>query len=277
MKSIIFSICILFSFNFAFSQVIDTIYLWPNQVPGATLAKAPAILSDNTSKNVIRLAEVTNPLLLAYYPEKNTTNTSIIVCPGGGYHHLAINSEGTEVAEWLNQLGISAYVLIYRVPDNRDGALQDVQRAIRLLRQENKKYKIGVMGFSAGASLSARAATQFQIENYSSFDKADDLSSKPDFAGLLYPAYLDLGENRTLSPELIISENTPPLFIFGTADDKYGNSALAMTTAMRDNNRPVELHFLPEGGHGYGMRKGNIAAETWPLLYEKWLLNQIAE
>lgn len=88
---------------------------------------------------------------------------------------------------------------------------------------------------------------------------------------LIYPAYLDKGDNRGISPEFVFSNQTPPYFIFGTADDKYGNSSLVMTAALRDHKIPVELHMLPEGGHGYGLRKGNIAAETWPGLAENWL------
>lgn len=271
MKHILISGYLFLIIGLAYAQQIDTIYLWPNEVPGATFQKAPAVVSNDTSKNVVRLSMVTNPIMVAHYPISNTTNTSVIICPGGGYRHLATTSEGYEVANWLNTLGITAYVLLYRVPDNRPGALQDVQRAIRLVRKKDEKQKIGVMGFSAGGSLSARAATLFNKESYTAIDSSDILSSKPDFAGLIYPAYLDEGENRNLTPELEISENTPAMFIFGTADDKYGNSALVMTTALRDNKRPVELHFIAEGGHGYGMRKGNYAAETWPSLFEKWL------
>ena len=132
------------------------------------------------------------------------------------------------------------------------------------------------MGFSAGGSLSARAATLASNKTYLPIDKIDSLSCRPDFALLVYPAYLDLGNNRSLTPELIVNQQTtPPMFIFATADDTYGNSALVMTTALRDAKVPVELHFMPKGGHGYGLRPGNIAAETWPGLAEKWLKRMI--
>ena len=135
---------------------------------------------------------------------------------------------------------------------------------------------MGVMGFSAGGSLSARAATMASNKTYQPIDKTDSLSCRPDFALLIYPAYLDLGNNRSLTPELIVNQQTtPPMFIFATADDTYGNSALVMTTALRDSKIPVELHFMPKGGHGYGLRPGNIAAETWPELAEKWLKRMI--
>ena len=127
------------------------------------------------------------------------------------------------------------------------------------------------MGFSAGGSLSARASTLFDRNTYPKVDDADNLSCRPDFALLIYPAYLDNGENRTLTPELAVNEQTPPMYLFATADDKHGTSALVFAGALRDNKVPVELHLLPEGGHGYGLRPGNAAAETWPKLAEKWL------
>ncbi|CAN0379619.1 unnamed protein product, partial [Ectocarpus sp. 4 AP-2014] len=130
---------------------------------------------------------------------------------------------------------------------------------------------LGVLGFSAGGSLSARASTLFAARTYGQIDHADTFSCRPDYSLLIYPAYLDLGENRNLTPELKMDADIPPMFIFATADDPYANSALVMTTAMRDAKIPVELHILPTGGHGYGLRSGNIAAETWPNLAEVWL------
>ncbi len=156
--------------------------------------------------------------------------------------------------------------------------MQDVQRAIRIIRSKAKGWdlnsdKLGVMGFSAGGSLSARASTMYENKTYESVDNMDAVSCKPNFAMLIYPAYLDRGENRSLTPELKVNENTPPTFIFQTADDRLANSALVYTKALRDAKVPVELHLLPEGGHGYGMRPGIVAAETWPKLAEKWLKN----
>ena len=127
------------------------------------------------------------------------------------------------------------------------------------------------MGFTAGASLSARASTLFKKQTYTPVDKIDSLSCRPSFTMLIYPAYLDQGPNLTLTTELQISKEVPPMFIFQTADDPYGNSALVMAGALRTAKVPVELHFLSKGGHGYGLRTGKTAAETWPLLAAKWL------
>lgn len=267
---------LLFSFTtMVFAQTRDTLYLWPGEVPGESMPKSNPIQTDNTSGNVTRLTDVTNPALIVFKPQTAlSNNTAIIVCPGGGYNILAIDKEGYEIAEWLNTLGYTAFVIQYRVPQKQKEALYDIQRAIRLVRKNASTWgveKIGVLGFSAGGSLGARAATRFTGDTYTKSDQIDQASSRPDFGLLIYPAYLDNGENRTLTPELTITEDTPPLFIFGTADDTYGNSSLVMAGALRDHKIPVELHLLPEGGHGYGMRPGNIAAETWPGLAERWM------
>lgn len=271
-------ILLVISFNL-FSQNKKTIHLWPGQVPGETKAKHAPVKTDNTSGDVIRLTDITDPAIIVYPASKENNNgAGIVVCPGGGYNILAIDKEGYEIAEWLNKLGFSAFVLQYRVPKKEKGALQDVQRAIRIVRINAKKWnlntdKLGVMGFSAGGSLSARASTMFNNKTYEGIDGIDETSCKPNFALLIYPAYLDAGEDRTLTPELSVNADTPPTFIFQTADDRLANSALVYAQALRDSKVPVELHLLPTGGHGYGMRPGNAAAETWPKLAEKWLLN----
>lgn len=270
-------IIFIFSVSLSNAQIRDTIYLWPSKVPGENEVKHAPVQTANTSRNVTRLTDVTNPALIIFEPDASLNNgAGVIICPGGGYSILAIDKEGYEVAEWLNRLGFTAFVLQYRVPGKQEGALRDIQRAIRIIRNGATTWKLnpeklGVMGFSAGGSLSARASTRFTIETYAKVDSIDLISCRPDFSLLVYPAYLDEGENRTLTTELLVNNNTPPMFIFGTADDKYGNSSLVMATALRDNNIPVELHFLAKGGHGYGLRSGNIAAETWPHLAEVWL------
>jgi acetyl esterase/lipase len=269
---------LFFSFSiFSLAQTRDTIRLWPGKVPGEPGVKHAPVKTPNTSGDVIRLTDVTNPAFVVFKPEAKVSNGGgVIVCPGGGYNILAIDKEGYEVAEWLNKLGFTAFVLQYRVPNKQTEALYDVQRAMRIIRSKASQWglntnKLGVMGFSAGGSLSARAGTRFAVKSYPGEDVLDSLSCRPDFALLIYPAYLDKGDNRSLTPELIIGSNTPPMFIFATADDTHGNSALVMAAALRDHKIAVELHFMANGGHGYGLRPGNIAAETWPKLAEIWL------
>jgi acetyl esterase/lipase len=245
--------------------------------------KQPPVFAASENDKIIRYSEVTNPAVEVFLPDPAIKNGSaVIVCPGGGYQILAYDLEGTEIAAWLNRLGYTAFVLQYRIPDKKAGALQDVQRAIRIIRNNSKKWdidaeKIGVMGFSAGGSLSARASTLFNKRTYTPVDKSDSLSCRPSFTMLIYPAYLDQGPDLSLTPELELSKEVPPVFIFQTADDPYGNSALVMAGALRNAKLLVELHLLNTGGHGYGLRPGKIAAETWPILAEKWLKTTLKE
>lgn len=268
MKKVVLT-CLL-SFAVMTLAAQQKIELWPGKVPGVENTKQAPVLDTKTESGVIRITQITNPTLEVYQPQGGGNGSGVIVCPGGGYGILAYDKEGTDVAKWLAKQGFTAYVLAYRVPQQREGALQDIQRAIRVVRQDNKQLqKIGVIGFSAGGSLSARAATRYNETTYPKVDAADELSCRPDFALLIYPAYLDEGTNRTLTPELTITEQTPPMFLFGTSDDFFANSALVMTQALRDHKIPVELHMMSKGGHGYGMRSG--AGLQWPVWAEQWL------
>jgi len=264
-----------------FSQKKDAIYLWPGKVPGELNEKRTPLFDIPQKDDVLRCTEVTDPLVEIWLPEPGRGNGSaVIICPGGGYKILAYDKEGTEIAAWLNKLGFVAFVLQYRIPDKKEGALQDVQRAIRLVRNNAQKWninpeKVGVMGFSAGGSLSARASILFNKRTYPPIDKPDSLSCRPSFTMLIYPAYLDQGPGLTLTPELELNKDVPPIFIFQTADDQYGNSALVMAGSLRNAKLPVELHILPAGGHGYGLRSSSYAGETWTLLAEKWLRNVV--
>jgi acetyl esterase/lipase len=279
MKTIISIILVSMIAFESFSQKKDIIYLWPGKVPGEVKEKQAPVIDATGKDNVLRFSEVTNPAVEVWMADPSNNNGSaVIVCPGGGYRILAYDKEGTEIAAWLNKLGFTAFVLQYRIPDKKEGALQDAQRAIRIVRNNAGTWKIdpekiGIMGFSAGGSLSARASTLFNKKTYPAVDKADSLSCRPAFTMLIYPAYLDQGPNFTLTPELQLTKDVPPMYIFQTADDQYGNSALVMAGALRNAKLPVELHLLPAGGHGYGLRPGSQAGETWPILAEKWLRN----
>ena len=247
--------------------------IWPDKRPAEVVLKKGKMKQEMGKDDILRIQQMPVPTLQKFPVVKSPKGKVVIVCPGGGYQILAVNHEGTEIAQWLNALGYTAYVLRYRVPDNREGALQDVQRAIRIARAENPGKQVGVMGFSAGASLTARAATRFQSPSYTATDETDTQSARPDFAALIYPAYMDEGEHHTLTPELTITEQTPPFFVFQTADDHYGNSALVISQALRNHKIPVQLHIYEKGGHGYGLR-ANLAeaASKWPKLMEEWLL-----
>lgn len=254
----------------------DSVYLWPNAVPGETKPKSSnviTIIEDGTP----RVTEVTNPFFTVFEPARDKKNgKAMVVCPGGGYVRLAAEKEGYAIARWLNSLGYTAFVLQYRVSDKRDGALQDVQRCMKMIRHNARKYgidpnKIGAMGFSAGAHVVARLEMADSLPTYPKQDAADAESDKPNAMIIIYPGYLSGGPNRTLTPELKAKPTTAHTFIFQTMDDGSAPSSLALARALQEAKANVELHMLPTGGHGYGMYPGNKAAETWPGLLEVWL------
>jgi acetyl esterase/lipase len=234
-------------------------------------------LQADRGDGVIRISEVENPTL-AWYPAhpSDGPTPAVLVCPGGGYSKLAYNKEGTEIATWLNGLGISAGVLKYRVPDNRDGALEDAQRAMGLLRHRASAWnidptRVGVLGFSAGGHLAARLSTQGTARAYPKRDGADDHPCRPDFTVLVYPAYLG-DDTLQLPAEIPVASDTPPAFIVQTQDDRhYIDSSLAYYVALKKANVPAELHLFPEGGHGYGMRPSTHAVSGWPALCARWM------
>ena len=278
MKALHLTLLFIFMSSIGYSQVErEILYLWPDAVPGETAAKAPPVFAPHRQGGVTRISKVTNPALVVYEPSpENRNGAAVIICPGGGYSILAIDHEGYAVADWLSQLGYTAFVLQYRVPQKQLGALQDAQRAIRMVRGMGERWgldtpQIGVLGFSAGGSLSARASTRYDQVLYEPIDALDGLSARPDFSILIYPAYLDQGVNHALTPELKVDAGSPPMFLFVAADDQFANSSLVMGSALRAAKVSFELHVLPKGGHGYGMRAGHRAAETWPKLCEEWL------
>lgn len=236
--------------------------LWTGKVPGK-VTDAPESLKPDKGDNVIRLTNVSEPTL-TFYPAKDTgqPNTAVIVCPGGGYGILSMNKEGTEIAEWLNSIGVSAAVLKYRVPNNRPGALQDAQRAVRLVRERAADWnidpsRIGMLGFSAGGHLTAACSTS---------------ADRPDFSVLVYPAYLFKPNGIKLVREIKVDKNTPPAFVVQTKDDlKYYRSSLAYTVALDAKEVPVELHLFAKGGHGYGLRPTGHPVSQWPALCEAWM------
>lgn len=211
------------------------ITVWPNIAPGESPdAPAESEFTEGGPKQVagkpiFLLTNVSKPELAIYKPEPSIdTGASVIICPGGGHRLLAYDLEGVEVAQWLNSIGITGIVLKYRVPSRTpefkcQAALQDVQRSIRLVRSVAKSLgldpnRIGVLGFSAGGEVAARGAIQFQESKYDPIDEIDRLSCRPDFALLIYPAYL-VGDEGQLLAELKPTKDTPPMFFVHTWDD----------------------------------------------------------
>jgi acetyl esterase/lipase len=254
----------------------DSLYLWLHAVPGESKPKSKpvqSILEDGS----VRVVDVTNPFLAVFEPKEYKRNgKAIIVVPGGGYVRLAAMKEGHAAAQWLNDLGYTAFVLEYRVPNKREGALQDMQRGIKLIKSNAKKYRIDpnkvcAMGFSAGAHLVALAGMGDETQTYPYQDKADSLSSRPHRMIIIYPGYLDGGPDRSLSPNLTANAQTVPTFIYQSMDDNGAQNSFTLAQALRKAGASVELHMYPNGGHGYGMYPGTKAAELWPILLEIWL------
>jgi acetyl esterase/lipase len=252
-----------------------TVRLWPDRPEAGEKIQPPG-----KRKDIQCITDITDPKMVVY-PAGGTETPApaVMVCPGGGYGVLAIDLEGTEVAEWLNSIGFSAVGLKYTVPKNREAALQDAQRAMGLIRLHSKEWNIdparlGVMGFSAGGHLSARLSNTFETRSYPPVDEADRLSCRPDFTMLIYPAYLG-DETYTLSGEIAVTSNTPPAFIVQTQDDRtFINGSLAYYLALKKQNIPSELHLFPSGGHGYGLRPSDNPVSRWPELGAQWLKKQ---
>jgi acetyl esterase/lipase len=264
--------------------------IWPGAVPDAV----PGTGSDvniTTSKDrpvggrpVFRIGNVTEPTITYYAPKSNNTGVGLVVFPGGGYGHLSIDIEGTEVCDWANSIGITCVVLKYRVPASgpypkSPAALEDAQRALSLVRSQAAKWgidphRIGVVGFSAGAHLGAALSTHFEQRLYQPVDAADQASCRPDFALIIYPGYLALAEqNFAPNPDIHVTGNTPPAFLVQTEDDRAAHveSSIAYYLALKNANVPVEMHLYAEGVHGYGLRRTGFAVAEWPRLAETWL------
>lgn len=269
----------------------EPVALWPGVAPGETGDIGPEHDTTKADGNLVagrrvaRIGNVSEPTLTVFRPPPaRDTGAAVVVCPGGGYHILASDLEGTEVCEWLNGIGVTGILLEYRVPrregrEKHDAPLQDVQRAMGLVRANAVTLgidpnRIGVLGFSAGGHLAAAAATHRGGRSYPRVDADDNQSARPDFAVLVYPGYLTTGDDlRTVSPELTISEATPPTFLVVAGDDSPGmvQGTLHYASALRDAKVPFELHVYPTGGHGYGLRPSDHAVTTWPTRVEDWM------
>lgn len=217
--------------------------------------------------------------------ESQKPQPAIVICPGGGYAHLAYGKEGTDIANLLTANGTACFILAYRIPgNNREGALMDAQRAIRLIRKNAKKWnidpnRIGIMGFSAGAHLSAHTSTNYNREVYAPIDDADKLSAKPDFTVLIYPAYLANKETLELSKEILVDKNTPKAFISQTQGDiHYEASSVGYALALRKAGVPVDFHYFHDAEHGYGLNEKVKPVKDWGELLKTWLkFNKLAD
>ena len=276
------------------------IKVWPGKIPGAIENSVYKEEDLTNESGVYRISKVTDPTLTVFAPSKEKANgTAIIICPGGGYEHLAYAHEGVATAKWLNEIGITAFILKYRLPsdlimkDKSVGPLQDAQEAMRIVRRNAKEWninpgKIGIIGFSAGGHLASTLCTHYNDEVYN----ADTTSARPDFSILLYPVISMkpdithkgsrenlLGSDPTkteienFSNDLQVNKNTPPAFIVLAENDKSVpvQNSIKYFLALKKFNIPAELHIFQTGGHGFGLGKKGETESYWPEVCKNWL------
>lgn len=266
-----------------------TLELWPHGAPGAAASGAPE--GDTTTakdpliagRAVMRLGNVSAPMLTFYAPRGKNSAAAVVVFPGGGYRILAMDLEGTEVCDWLSAAGVACVLVKYSVPDSGPypksaAALQDAQRALGLVRAHAAEWKIdpqrvGVLGFSAGGHLAAALSTHFGKRLYEPVDAADGLSCRPDFAVIIYPGYLAMADqNFAANTDIPVTAQTPPTFILQAEDDPvHVEHSIVYFMALKNAKVPAEMHIYAEGGHGYGLRPTDLPVTEWPRLVEEWM------
>jgi acetyl esterase/lipase len=275
------------------------ISLWEGKIPGGK--PYPSYKETVDSAYWIKIRFVTNPTIEMYpAPAENNTGTAVVICPGGGYYGLSFINEGSSIAKWLNSLGITAFVLKYRLPDdnimeNKNiGPLQDGQQAIRTVRRRAKEFginpqKIGIIGFSAGGHLASTVSTHFNEKVY---ETTDTTSARPNFSLLIYPvismdsAITHMGSRQSLlgnspSPELVkhfsnelqVTGKTPPAFMVHSMDDGAVpvQNSIRYALAMHEHKIPCELHIYQQGGHGYGLAPWGGTHSAWPETCRNWM------
>jgi acetyl esterase/lipase len=264
--------------------------IWPGKPPGETKELPPEVdLTKDTDKliagkRIIKLGNVSTPQIAVYKPEKSKdTGASVIICPGGGHHILAYDLEGTEVAEWLNTIGVTGIVLKYRVPfrdpDKRWGAaVADAQRTVSLVRSKAAEWnldpkRIGICGFSAGGETAGLTSLFLEERQYTAADDVDKVSCKPDFAILIYPGGFDTKGQAQIRVKDKVTKDTPPMFLIHAIDDPVtANNSLALAVELKKAGVSTELHIYDAGGHGYGLRLVNtLPITTWPKRCEEWM------
>jgi acetyl esterase/lipase len=296
MKKIILTMTLLTPLIFANAQ--SEMPLYPKEVPN--YKDVPNTQKSETDKNgILRISEVTVPTLTVYAPPKGKSNgTAVIICPGGGYWILAASHEGSDVAQEFNKIGVTAFVLKYRIPSEKAqinktiAPLQDAQQAIRVVRKDAIKYginpnRIGIMGFSAGGHLAATASTHFLRPVG---ENADETNVRPDFSILIYPVITmkEFGHNGSTnnllgknpnqemielySNETQITKETPPVFLVHAGDDNAVpvKNSLAYYEACQKNGVSANLVIYPKGGHGFGMNNKSTK-EKWMDNVKYWM------
>jgi endo-1,4-beta-xylanase len=255
----------------------QSILLWPNGAPGSEGKTAEEAVRVTPAGDHV-VSSVHRPSITPYLPAKESaTGAAVIIAPGGGHSALWVDHEGHNVARWLSEHGVAAFVLKYRLAREKESiytiegaSLQDTQRAIRLVRSRASEWgvnpgRVGVIGFSAGGELAALAATRFDEGNKEAADKVDRESCKPSFQGLIYPA---------IPRDMKLSKDTPPAFLAcGENDRKNISQGLPeLYLALKQAGASAELHVYSGTGHGFGMRESNrTPSAAWITRFHDWL------
>lgn len=271
----------------------ETIRLWPGEPPLAVTNPQPEKelpLDKGMDPDIVRLGNVSEPSMTVYHPPAGQRNgTCVLICPGGGYSILAMKHEGSQVAEWLNTLGVTAVVLKYRVPVPKGEPavvrpLLDAQRAMSLIRSRAgawgiNKDRVGILGFSAGGNLAAWVLCEGnrRAPEYPQGETSE--RCRPDFGILIYPAYM-VGAGAGKAPPTIHLDAKPgPTFLVMAADDPLGpENVISFFEALRKAEVPAALHVFQKGGHGFGMLPNGLPVNHWPALCADWMrLNKLIE
>lgn len=261
----------------------DSVSLWANGAPGSeTMATKPEVITPPAKPgDSLHVSSIHNPSLLVYLPSKEkATGAAMIVAPCGGHQFLSIDTEGTNVAEWLNSVGVAAFVLKYRLAREAGSPYKvevhpyaDAQRAIRMIRARAEEWhvdgsRIGIMGFSAGGEVATLASTKYDAGNPNTADQIDRQSSKPNFQILIYPGIQ--------ADKVEVTKDTPVTFMLAADNDKGPSTAIpALYLALKKAGIPAELHIYNSGGHGFGLRqpdpRPNVIYSTWVLRLQDWM------
>ena len=262
--------------------------LWPDKPPGETKTLPPEADTSTADsgkiagRSVIRLGNVSTPTLTVYpAPTDKANGAAMVICPGGGHYILAWDLEGTEVAEWLNSIGVTAFVLKYRVPAREPehrwrAAVQDAQRAMSVIRSRAPEFSIdpdrlGIMGFSAGGE-TAMLTSFFKDRTYVPVDDADKEPMRPSFTALIYEAGVIDRETGKMHDYIHVTSDAPPVFMAHAFDDPVPmQNDLVLMGELKKNNVPSELHIYSEGGHGYGLRATEQPVTSWNHRLEDWM------
>lgn len=256
--------------------------IWGKEKPFALEEDKNTIeyIKDNPEKDGIdRYTCVTDPELHFFPASGKAPHPAVLVCPGGGYGHLAWSHEGLDIASFLNLQGFSAFVLKYRCPGRRDAAHADAARSMRFIRKNAERFeidadKVGAIGFSAGGHLVATISAPAEENPYPAEkgEEMDLLPYRPDFSLLIYPAYLINEETQKLSPEFKIDSRTPPTFLLQAEDDFVNvENSLFWYINLKRAGVPSEMHIYAEGRHGYGLLRKGFPICSWGDLAAKWL------